>query len=90
MNNLINKNSFITGATGGLGKSFVQTLAKQGSNLFLTATERKEAPPPTKKEKKCWTQTKTTSKFDLYMHYLRSFQSINYRAFFFFLPPPKK
>ena len=42
MNNLINKNSFITGATGGLGKSFVQTLAKQGSNLFLTATDEKK------------------------------------------------
>jgi len=42
MNNLINKNSFITGATGGLGKSFVQTLAKQGSNLFLTAADEKK------------------------------------------------
>jgi 3-oxoacyl-[acyl-carrier protein] reductase len=51
MNNLKNKNTFITGATGGLGKSFVQTLAKQGANLFLTATDEEKLSNLVKKGK---------------------------------------
>ena len=38
MNILKNKNCFITGATGGLGKEISYLLAKENCNLFLTAT----------------------------------------------------
>jgi|SaaInlStandDraft_7_1057024.scaffolds.fasta_scaffold102357_1 3-oxoacyl-[acyl-carrier protein] reductase len=41
MNNLVlkNKNCFITGATGGLGKEIAKALAEYGCNLFLTSND---------------------------------------------------
>ncbi len=42
MSNLLNKNCFISGATGGLGVSFAKKLANQGCNLFLTSTNNKK------------------------------------------------
>jgi short-subunit dehydrogenase len=41
MNNLVlkNKNCFITGATGGLGKEIAKALAKYDCNLFLTSND---------------------------------------------------
>jgi len=42
MNNLFNKNCFISGATGGLGQSFAENLAKQSCNLFLSSPNNKK------------------------------------------------
>ena len=39
---LLNKNCFITGATGGLGRNIAIKLAENGCNLFLTSTRTKE------------------------------------------------
>ena len=41
MNILMNKNCFVTGATGGLGKQISYFLAKKNCNLFLTSTDEK-------------------------------------------------
>jgi len=38
MNILKGKNAFISGATGGIGKSITSALAEKGCNLFLTGT----------------------------------------------------
>ena len=37
MNNLVNKNVFITGASSGIGKACAEACAKQKANLILTA-----------------------------------------------------
>ena len=39
---LLNKNCFITGATGGIGKKIAFQLASTGCNLFLTAQKSNE------------------------------------------------
>ena len=39
--NTKNKNCFLTGATGGLGKEISKQLVKQGYNIFLTSTNKK-------------------------------------------------
>jgi len=49
MNILKNKNCFITGATGGLGKQISYFLAKENCNLFLTSTNGKNLEKLTKK-----------------------------------------
>ena len=49
MNILTNKNCFITGATGGLGKQISYFLAKNNCNLFLTSTNEKNLGKLTKK-----------------------------------------
>ena len=49
MNILTNKNCFITGATGGLGKQISYFLAKKNCNLFLTSTNEKNLKQLTKK-----------------------------------------
>ena len=49
MNILTNKNGFITGATGGLGKQISYFLAKKNCNLFLTSTNEKNLKQLTKK-----------------------------------------
>ena len=41
-NILKGKNCFITGATGGLGKSLASELALTECNLFLTSTNKKK------------------------------------------------
>ena len=49
MNILNNKNCFITGATGGLGKQISHLLAKENCNLFLTSTDEKNLEKLTEK-----------------------------------------
>ena len=49
MNILMNKNCFVTGATGGLGKQISYFLAKKNCNLFLTSTDEKNLKKLTKK-----------------------------------------
>ena len=49
MNILNNKNCFITGATGGLGKQISHFLAKENCNLFLTSTDEKNLEKLTEK-----------------------------------------
>lgn len=42
MNNFLNKNCFISGATGGLGTEIAKALLANGCNLFLTAKSRQK------------------------------------------------
>jgi 3-oxoacyl-[acyl-carrier protein] reductase len=42
LNNFLNKNCFISGATGGLGTEIAKTLLANGCNLFLTAKSRQK------------------------------------------------
>lgn len=42
MNILQGKNAFISGATGGIGKSIAHALADEGCNLFLTSTNQND------------------------------------------------
>jgi len=42
LNNFLNKNCFISGATGGLGTEIAKVLLSNGCNLFLTAKSRQK------------------------------------------------
>jgi len=42
MINLKNKSIILTGATGGIGYSMVETLIAQGANLLVTGTNEKK------------------------------------------------
>ena len=64
MINLENKNIILTGATGGIGNSIVETLSSLKANIFVTGTNQKKLDELKNKNKKLITIKQDISAHD--------------------------